>query len=70
VGVIQLLAGTAVMKGAAWAAIVGMLTAFVNAIGQLSASHTFTLWAIFAVAVDVFVINGLFKYGGDRAPAR
>src|SRR5436190_22718980 len=53
VGIIQILAGWAVMKGAGWAAIVGMVTAFINAISQLSASHTFVVWAITIVAMDV-----------------
>lgn len=66
VGVIQVLAGWAVMKGANWAAIVGIVTAFVNAISQISASHTFAVWAITIVAIDVLVIYGLVKYGGGR----
>jgi hypothetical protein len=66
VGIVQLVAGWGVMKGANWAAIVGIVTAFVNAISQLSASHTFTVWALTIVAIDVFVIYGLVKYGGGR----
>jgi hypothetical protein len=66
IGVIQVLAGWAVMKGAIWAAIVGMVTAFVNAISQISAAHTFTLWALTIVAMDVLVIYGLARYGGGR----
>ena len=66
VGVIQVLAGWAVMKNAAWAAIVGIVTAFVNAIAQISAAHTFTVWALTIVAMDVLVIYGLVKYGGGR----
>jgi len=66
VGIVQLLAGWAVMKGANWAAIVGMVTAFVNAISQISASHTFTVWALTIVAMVVLVIYGLVRYGGGR----
>jgi hypothetical protein len=69
VGVVQILAGWAVMKGANWAAIVGMVTAFVNAISQLSASHTFAVWALTIVAMDVLVIYGLARYGGGRGRA-
>jgi hypothetical protein len=68
-GVIQILAGWAVMKGAGWGAIVGIATAFINAIGQLSASHTFAFWAILILAIDVLIIYGLVKYGGDRGRA-
>jgi hypothetical protein len=66
VGVVQVLAGWAVMKNANWAAIVGIVTAFVNAVSQLSAAHTFTVWALTIVAMDVLVIYGLVKYGGGR----
>jgi hypothetical protein len=69
VGIVQVLAGWAVMKNAGWAAIVGMVTAFVNAISQLSASHTFTVWALTIVAMDVLVIYGLARYGGGRGRA-
>ena len=66
VGIVQVLAGWAVMKGAGWAVFVGIVSAFVNAISQLSASHTFAFWAITIVAIDVLIIYGLVKYGGDR----
>ncbi len=66
VGIVQILAGWAVMKNAGWAAIVGLVTAFVNAIAQLSAAHTFTVWALTIVTMDVLVIYGLARYGGGR----
>lgn len=66
VGIVQILAGWAVMKNAGWAAIVGMLTAFVSAIAQISAAHTFTVWALTIVAIDVLVLYGLARYGGGR----
>jgi uncharacterized membrane protein (DUF2068 family) len=69
VGAIQLLAGWGVMKNKGWAAIVGLVTAFINAISQISASHTFTVWALTIVAIDVLVIYGLARYGGGRGRA-
>jgi hypothetical protein len=66
VGVAQIFAGWAVMKGANWAALVGMLTAGVNAISQFSAARTFAVWSITIVAMDVLVIYGLARYGGGR----
>jgi hypothetical protein len=66
VGIVQLFAGWAVMKGATWAALVGMATAFVNAISQISAAHTFTVWALTIVAMDVLVLYGLARYGVGR----
>jgi hypothetical protein len=43
-----------------------MVTAFVNAISQFSASHTFAVWALTILTMDVLVIYGLAKYGGGR----
>ena len=50
--------------------IVGIATAGINLISQLSASHTFVFWALTIVALDVLVIYGLVRYGGDRGRAR
>jgi hypothetical protein len=66
VGVIQVFAGWSVMKGAGWAAIVGIVTAFFNAIAQLAASDTFVLWTMTVLTADVIIIYALARYGGDR----
>jgi len=66
VGLIQILAGWFVMRGAGWAAIVGIVTAFVNALSQFSSTHTFVFWSLTILAADVFVIYGLVRYGGGR----
>ena len=44
-GFIQICAGLAVLGGAAWAAIVGVITAFFNAIAQLSWVNANPVWA-------------------------
>jgi hypothetical protein len=69
VGIVQLIAGWGVMRGAGWAAVLGVVTAFVNAISQFSASHTFPVWSLTILAADVFVIYGLVRYGGGRRRA-
>jgi hypothetical protein len=69
VGVIQILAGWAVIKGKNWGAIIGIVTAFGNAIAQLTSSHTFVFWAITILVIDVLIIYGLVKYGGNRGRA-
>jgi hypothetical protein len=65
-GVVQVIAGWAVMQGSGWASVVGIATAFLNAIAQLSEAHTFLFWSLSIVVVDVLIIYGLVKYGGDR----
>ena len=66
VGILQIFAGWFVMKGAGWAAVVGIVTAFVNALSHFSSTHTFVIWSLTILAADVFVIYGLVRYGGNR----
>ena len=68
-GIIQILAGFAVLGGAAWAAIVGVVTAFFNAIAQLSWINANPWWASIAIVIDILIIYGLLVYGGRGNPA-
>lgn len=66
-GIFQIFAGFAIMNGSTWGAIAGIVTAFVNAIAQLSWARTYPVWAISAVVLDVLIIYALVVYGGRRA---
>jgi hypothetical protein len=68
-GIFQIVAGLAVMRGAGWGAVVGIVTAFVNAIAQLSAARTNPVWSLAIITADALVIYGLVQYGGERAPS-
>ena len=63
-GAVQICAGFAIYAGAGWAAIVGVISAFGNAIAQLSWARTYPVWAISAVVLDVLIIYALVVYGG------
>jgi hypothetical protein len=63
-GVLQIFAGFAVIGGAPWGAIVGVVTAFFNAIAQLSWIGVNPWWATIAIVLDVLIIYGLLVYGG------
>jgi hypothetical protein len=65
-GGIQVCAGFAVYTGAGWGAIVGVISAFGNAIAQLSWARVYPVWAVSAIVLDVLVIYGLMVYGGRR----
>jgi len=65
-GALQLCAGFAIYSGAGWAAIVGVVSAFGNAIAQLSWARAYPVWAIAAIVLDVLIIYGLVVYGGRR----
>jgi hypothetical protein len=66
-GSVQVCAGFAVYAGAGWGAIVGVISAFGNAIAQLSWARANPVWAVTAIALDVLVIYGLVVYGGRRS---
>jgi len=68
-GAVQLCAGFAVYSGAGWDAIVGVVSAFGNAIAQLSWARAYPVWAVCAIVLDVLVIYGLVVYGGRRNTA-
>ena len=65
-GIIQIWAGIAVMRKAVWAALVGIVTCFINAVAQLSAEATFPFWSLTILAANVLCIYGLVRYGGPR----
>ena len=65
-GAVQLCAGFAIYSGVGWAAIVGIVSAFANAIAQLSWARAYPVWAVCAIVLDVLVIYGLVVYGGRR----
>ena len=65
-GILQVFAGFAIMNGSTWGAIVGIVTAFVNAIAQLSWARTYPVWAIAAIVLDVLIIYALVVHGGRR----
>jgi hypothetical protein len=65
-GAVQIVTGFAVYSGAGWAAIVGVVSAFGNAIAQLSWARAYPVWAISAIVLDVLIIYALVVYGGRR----
>jgi uncharacterized membrane protein len=68
-GAVQVCTGFAVYAGASWAMIVGVVSAFGNAIAQLSWARVYPVWAICAIVLDVLIIYALVVYGGRRDTA-
>lgn len=65
-GAIQIIAGVATYRGKRWGVAIAIVTAFFNAIAQLSwASHN-PVWSITILALDVLVIYGLVSSGALR----
>lgn len=64
-GLVMLFAGFAVMQGATWARVVGVIAATVSAITQLVIADQHPLWSIMIVVVDVLVIYALTVHGDE-----
>jgi hypothetical protein len=78
VGLIVLLAGFYVLRGALWARIVGITLASLSAITNFFFIPFYPFWALMIITLDIFVIWALAAHGralaGDmstpEAPAR
>jgi hypothetical protein len=68
-GAVQVCAGFGVYAGAGWALVVGVVSAFGNAIAQLSWARVYPVWAICAIVLDVLIIYALMVHGGRRDTA-
>jgi hypothetical protein len=68
-GVVQMIAAFAVYRGAGWAIVLAITTAFFNAVAQLSAARTYPIWSITILVIDVLVIYGLIVHSGRRRRA-
>jgi hypothetical protein len=62
-GTIQLIAAVGIFTRSRWAVALGLLTAFFNAVAQVSWSGTYPVWAVSAMTLDILVIYGLIVYG-------
>jgi hypothetical protein len=65
-GVIQGFAALAVLTGSEWARWFGIVSAGVNALGQLAFVPAYPWWSLAMFAVDILIIYGLAVYGGAR----
>ena len=62
-GVVVALAGFALLGGAMWARIVGILLAGISAVANFAFIPVYPLWALTIIAVDIFVIWALAAHG-------
>lgn len=70
VGVVMILAGTAIFSGALWGRVVGIIVAALNAIAQMAFVSAFPVWSILIIALDVVAIYSLTVYGREAARQR
>jgi hypothetical protein len=64
-GIIVLLAGLALFRGAIWARTVGVIVAVISAIANFAWLPYYPVWSITIIAIDVAVIWALTAHGRD-----
>lgn len=69
IGVLVALAGAALLSGAAWARVVAVVLAVVNAVAQLAFASVHPLWSTIVIALCVTVIWAVVVHGSDAEAA-
>jgi hypothetical protein len=64
-GVVIFAAGVALMNGATWARMVGILLAGLSLFANMAFLSAFPLWSILMIVVDVLVIYALTVHGDE-----
>jgi len=64
VGAVMLMAGLAILAGAMWARVVGVIVSSLNLVFQLAFLAQFPFWSFTMILIDILVIYGLVVHGG------
>jgi hypothetical protein len=69
-GLIQLTGGFSLLAGNAWGRVVGIVGGSLGAIGALlSIGGNYPWWSLGIFFLSVYVVHGIFIYGGDERAA-
>jgi len=69
IGILVALAGAALLSGSAWARVVAVVLAVVNAVAQLAFVSVHPLWSTIVIALCVTVIWAVVVHGADAEAA-
>jgi hypothetical protein len=64
-GIIILLAGLELLRGAMWARIVAVFLAILSFIANMAFINAYPFWSIIMMIVDAFIIYALTVHGGE-----
>jgi len=64
-GIVIFAAGVALMNGATWARMVGVLLAGLSLFANMAFISAFPLWSILMIVIDILVIYALTVHGGE-----
>jgi len=65
IGVLLILAGLAVLRGAVWGRLIGVVMAGLAAIAHLGTLDSHPFWSLTIILLSVLVIYGLVVHGGE-----
>jgi hypothetical protein len=66
-GIVVGFAGWALLSGATWARVIGIVVAVVSAIANFAFLPYYPVWSMLIIAIDIFVIWALAAHGRDIA---
>lgn len=66
-GVIVAVAGVALTRGATWARVVAVLTAFLSSLVNLAFMSAYPFWSVIMIAIDFMVIYAVIAHGDRRS---
>jgi hypothetical protein len=64
-GILQILTGFGVFGGQAWAIVIGVILAVLNAFDQIAFLPAYPIWSTIIIAVDVLIIYALTAHGRE-----
>ena len=64
-GIILVLVGASLLKGAAWARVLGVIFVSLNLIAQFSFLPAYPVWATVAIAIDILILYALLVHGRE-----
>jgi hypothetical protein len=64
-GIVAVLAGIALFRGAMWARVVAVLLAGLNAVGHMVFMSAYPFWALITIFIDVLVIWAVIVHGDE-----
>jgi hypothetical protein len=64
-GIIILLAGLELLRGAVWARVVAVFLAILSFSANMAFVNAYPIWSIIMMTVDVFIIYSLTVHGGE-----
>lgn len=64
-GIVVLMAGTAVLSGHVWGRVVAVLLAMLSLVANFVFIAAYPLWSIIAIVIDVLIIYALTVHGSE-----